>query len=286
MIDPSEPVFRFAPSPNGLLHLGHAYSALVNFEMSQAIYGRFLLRMEDIDTVRCSPAYEDQIYDDLTWLGITWEQPVRRQSDHFDAYQHAFEALESEALVYPFTLSRADLKRQVEAHEQAGDIWPRDPDGAPLAPPRQPDADLHMDDIWPWRLDMKRALEIVRTPLHWHEFDLENEAKAPKLAEPERWGDVVITRKDTPTSYHLSVVVDDALQGVTHVVRGKDLEQATAVHRLLQNLLGLQAPLYHHHDLVMAQDGRKLSKSNNDTSLKSLREAGMTPIDIRRMVGL
>ncbi len=283
-------IFRFAPSPNGALHLGHAYSALVNFQLAQEIGGRFLLRMEDIDIARCSEAWEDQIYEDLSWLGIKWEMPVRRQSDHFEDYQTALDSLISEDLVYPGFLSRGDVRRIVAAKEETGVIWPRDPDGAPLYPDidrLRPKAErqalLAEGERHTWRLDMAAAQKYTGKPIEWIEFGDQN---SENIADPGKWGDVVLARSDTPTSYHLAVVVDDALQGVTHVVRGRDLYDATSVHRLLQEILGLAPPHYHHHQLITDDAGFKLSKSNQDTSIKSLREAGCTPGDIGRMVGI
>ena len=280
------PVFRFAPSPNGALHLGHAYSAILNFEMARETGGRLLLRMEDIDTERCSPALERAMLDDLAWLGLSWEEPVRRQSEHFADYEKALDALEAEGLVYRAYLSRSEIRRLVEAHEMTGTPWPRDPDGAPVYPGSREE---NGDDDAPYllRLDMERALAWRGEPPEWIEDGSGPDGQSGRIsADPAAWGDVVLARRDTPTSYNLSVVLDDALQGVTHVVRGRDLFHATSVHVLLQDLMGLPRPRYVHHDLVLAEDGRKLSKSNRDTSLRSLRAAGTTPEDIRRMIGL
>lgn len=280
---PQQPVFRFAPSPNGALHLGHAYSALLNFKAAKEAGGRFLIRVEDIDRVRCTSALETAMFDDLTWLGLEWETPVRRQSEHFADYRQALELLEHEGLAYRSQLSRGDVKRIVEAEEARGIIWPRDPDGAPLFPGRKYEADrVDADGAFALRLDMKAALSRAGTNFTW----CEGEPSTEQQADPSKWGDVVLARRDTPTSYNLSVVVDDALQGVTDVVRGVDLFDATAVHILLQKLLGLPQPNYMHHQLIMDDDGRKLAKSNKDTSLASLREAGLTLNDIKRMIGL
>lgn len=282
----TQPVFRFAPSPNGYLHLGHAYSALLNFEMARETGGRMLVRVEDIDTARCRPDLERQMLEDLRWLGIEFEEPVRRQSDHFADYTSAIDALVDEGLVYRSVLSRGDLKRIVEAAEERGDVWPRDPDGAPLHPGRNHEPPLPDDAPQALRLDMKKALEMIGPDLDWAEEGEGPDGETGHVsADPSRWGDIVLARKETPTSYHVSVVVDDALQGVTHVVRGRDLFYATEVHVLLQALLGLPQPVYHHHDLILADDALKLSKSRGDTSIKALREAGLTPEDVRRMVG-
>ncbi len=280
---PAQPVFRFAPSPNGALHLGHAFSALVDFDLCRAAQGRFLLRIEDIDRTRCRPQYEAAIYDDLAWLGLAWEEPVRRQSEHMADYAAALERLRAMELVYPAFLSRAEIARAT-----ADPAWPRDPDGMPLYPGDDRDLDpaeaaRRIAAGAPYALRLRMDAAIARVgPLSWRE-DSENAAVA---ADPIAWGDVVIARRETPTSYHLSVVVDDAMQGVTNVVRGRDLYHATSVHVLLQALLGLPSPRYHHHRLIRDTSGRKLSKSDRDTSLAALRAAGRTPADIRRMVGL
>ncbi len=285
------PVFRFAPSPNGLLHLGHALSALMNFELARKAGGRLLLRIEDIDRTRCLPEYEAAIYQDLAWLGIEWEEPARRQSEHFDDYRAALEGLEREGLVYPAFESRGEIVRLVAAREGPGrKPWPTDPDGAPLYPGTArelaPDERARRCASEPYalRLDLQKVLARIGRPLSWNESG-EAEPRAIE-AMPGRWGDVILGRKETPTSYHLAVVIDDALQGVTHVVRGRDLYEATAVHRLLQELLALPAPVYHHHRLVLDEAGRKLAKSSESTALRALRESGAMPADIRRLVGL
>jgi glutamyl-Q tRNA(Asp) synthetase len=279
-------VFRFAPSPNGALHLGHAYSAIANYEMAREAGGRFLLRMEDIDTERCSPALERGIREDLEWLGIEWDGPVRRQSEHFDEYRAALDALEAEGLVYRAWLSRSEIRRLVEEKESAPGAWPRDPDGAPLYPGGRHETGDD-SEAYVLRLDMREAIARIGLPQDWQERGAGPSGETGSIAaDPAAWGDVVLARRDTPASYNLSVVIDDALQGVSHVVRGRDLFHATSVHVVLQELLGLSRPHYFHHDLVLGEDGRKLSKSNRDTSLKALRAAGVTPRDIRKMIGL
>jgi glutamyl-Q tRNA(Asp) synthetase len=283
-------VFRFAPSPTGYLHLGHALSALLNFEMARAAGGRHLLRIEDTDTTRCRPEFERAIYEDLAWLGIDWEEPVRRQSEHFGEYRKTLERLEREGLLYPAFESRAEIARLVAEREASGVAWPRDPDGAPLYPGTARELSSgdrvrrRASEPFALRLDMRGAIARVSHPLTWTETSDGHEHQIP--ATPERWGDVVLSRKDTEASYHLAVVLDDALQGVTHVVRGRDLYEATSVHRLLQELLGLPAPIYHHHRLVLDADGKKLSKRDQSTTLHDLRAAGWTPADVRRAVGL
>jgi glutamyl-Q tRNA(Asp) synthetase len=285
-------VFRFAPSPNGHLHLGHALSVLLNADMARANGGRLLLRIEDIDTTRCKPEYEEAIYQDLEWLGIGWERPVRRQSEHFDDYRAALARIDAQGLLYPSFESRGEIAALVAERERFGP-WPRDPDGAPLypgtaktLPPSEWARRIAAGEPYALRLDMAAA--IARSgALTWTETGAGPENEGGSIAAaPEQWGDVVLARKDTPTSYHLAVVVDDAVQNVTHVVRGQDLFRATGVHRLLQSLLGLPSPAYHHHRLVPGPDGRKLSKSTRATALRSLRDDGANPADIRRMVGL
>ena len=277
------PIFRFAPSPNGLLHLGHAYSALVNKQLCAQMNGQYLLRMEDIDLTRCTPQLERQTLSDLGWLGITWDEPVRRQSEHFDDYQAALDRLRAKGLVYPSFMTRGEIRNKVVELDQLGTGWPRDPDGSPHYPGAERDwsndkceAMRQANPKHAWRLNMKAALDMLDHQLDWQEFDPEDPNSTREVsAHPEKWGDVVLARSETPTSYHLAVTIDDALQEVTHVVRGRDLYEATSVHRLLQWLLNLPEPLYHHHDLVIDENGRKLSKSDGDVSLKALRDSGV-----------
>lgn len=280
MTAPARPTFRFAPSPNGLLHLGHARSALLNAAMADAAGGRLLLRIEDIDPARCRPHFEAAILEDLAWLGLDWERPVRRQSAHFADYRAALDRLAAMGLVYESFESRAQIRHAVE--ERPG--WPRDPDGAPLFPFAREEmseaerARRHAaGEPHALRLDMTRATALAGA-LSWREAG----TAAPLVADPMAWGDIVIARKEVPTSYHLAVVVDDALQGVTHVVRGRDLKAATSVHRLLQHLLDLPEPLYTHHALLLDGEGRKLSKSIGSESLRALRQAGVSAEDVRR----
>jgi glutamyl-Q tRNA(Asp) synthetase len=285
------PTFRFAPSPNGELHLGHAHSALVNARRAAEAGGRFLLRIEDIDLERCTREFERGILQDLAWLGIRWEQPVRRQSEHFADYAEALQRLIDEGLAYPAFMSRGEIRAWLA--EDAPADWPRDPDGAPFYPPRdrgmaarQRDARIASGEAYSWRLDMTAALARLRYRPAWLETGMGPAGEAGRIvADPAAWGDVVIARKDVPASYNLCVVVDDAIQGITDVVRGRDLFHATAVHRVLQDLLGLPVPAYHHHDLILGADGRKLSKSRGDTALRALRDAGSTPGDIARLIG-
>ncbi len=339
------PVFRFAPSPNGYLHLGHALSALINADMARASGGRLLLRIEDIDAARCRPEYEAAIDEDLAWLGIEWEKPVRRQSEHDADYRAALDRLDAMGLVYPSFESRAEIAMMVAGREARGP-WPRDPDGVPhypgtakTLPASERARRMASGEPYALRLDMEAAIasfahftsplegevdhrsfsgggreggeqktnsEILYTPfpipppqggrkesvgrtssLSWSESGAGPNGETGLIAaDPAAWGDVILARKDTPTSYHLAVVVDDAAQGVTDVVRGCDLFHATSVHRLLQVSLGLPQPRYRHHRLVLDADGRKLSKSTAATGLRELRAQGLAPADVRRLVGL
>jgi glutamyl-Q tRNA(Asp) synthetase len=286
------PVFRFAPSPNGFLHLGHAFSALLNFDLAREAGGRFLLRIEDIDPTRCRPEFETAIYEDLAWLGISWDTPVRRQSEYLDAYREVVEQLTALGLLYPSFESRAEIARLVAEREAAGP-WPRDPDGAPLYPGdarslSAPERRRLIETGMPYalRLDMAAARARAKRLTWIEQGEGPGGERGMVTAQPEAWGDVILARKETPTSYHLSVVIDDALQGVTDVVRGQDLFWSTSVHRLLQALLGFAPPAYRHHRLIRDTAGQKLSKSTKATALRELRAGGATPAGIRRLVGL
>jgi glutamyl-Q tRNA(Asp) synthetase len=279
------PVFRFAPSPNGELHLGHAYSAMFSERQARKAGGKLLLRIEDIDTIRCRPVYAEHMIEDLAWLGIDFEGPVLRQSEHLSRYRQALAALEARGLVYPCFCSRAEIAAAV------GPAGPRDPEGAPLYPgtcrglshaARR--ARIARREPYALRLDMTAALAAAPPLSFWEEGIGPGGEHGRLPAAPERWGDVVLARKDIRTSYHLAVVLDDAMQEVTTVTRGHDLFHATGVHRLLQHLFGLPEPLYHHHRLIGDDTGRKLSKSAGDRSLRSLRQAGVTPQHIRQLL--
>ena len=286
------PVFRFAPSPNGYLHLGHAFSAMLNSDLARQAGGRFLLRIEDIDPTRCRSEFEAAIDEDLIWLGLSWEKPVRRQSEHFAEYRTALEKLTALGLVYPAFESRAEIAGLIRLKETEAP-WPRDPDGAPLYPgsaralPPEERARL-MQAGAPYALRLDMALACARVgQLNWIERGEGPQGERGAVAaDPAAWGDVIIARKETPTSYHLAVVVDDALQGVSEVVRGQDLFWSTSVHRLLQQLLGLPQATYRHHRLIRDAAGQKLSKSTEATGLRELRAAGVTPAEVRRHVGL
>lgn len=286
------PVFRFAPSPNGRLHLGHAFSALTNQQLACRCGGRLLLRIEDIDVTRCRPEFEQGIYEDLAWLGLNFDGKVRRQSEHFEAYRGALGQLAARGLVYPCFCSRQQIARAVAAREaEAGKAWPRDPDGSALYPGScrrlsQAEAGerIARGEAHVMRLAMDKALaEIGEAP--WYRlFDGEG-TESRVAAAPARWGDVVLARKDVPTSYHLAVTVDDALHGVSHVVRGTDLEAATDIHVVLQRLLGLPTPRYHFHRLLQDETGQKLAKSRMSESLAALRAKGVTANEIRQRLG-
>lgn len=287
----SDRIFRFAPSPNGELHLGHACSALINHDMATASSGRLLLRMEDTDTQRCRPEYEHQILDDLGWLGIVWDEPVRRQSDHLAVYLASLERLRKIDVVYPAVMSRRDIAVHVARAEVDGGTWPRDPDGAPIYPGTERNLGaaerqrlIDSGQPFAWRLDLHAAARRLGRPVDWFEEGRGPSGETGRIAcDWSRWGDIVLTRSDRLVAYHLAVVVDDALQGVTDVVRGHDLFHATALHRLLQELLELPTPRYTHHHLLTDETGRKLSKRDRDLSLKSLRRR-WTPADIRTMI--
>jgi glutamyl-Q tRNA(Asp) synthetase len=280
--DASRPVLRFAPSPNGRLHLGHAYSALMNERAATEMVGRLLLRIEDLDRTRSKPEFEASIRNELVWLGIRFESAVRRQSEHADDYTEAFGRLAARGLVYPCFCSRAEVVRFA-----AG----RDPDGAPVYGgacrgllPEERAARLARGDKVAWRLDAGAALDLVPAPLTWTEFG-EGSRAEDRRAEPQIWGDVVLRGRDLAASYHLAVTVDDALQGVSDVVRGRDLLAATSVHRLLQTLLDLPSPRYRHHRLVLDSSGAKLAKSRSSSSLADLRTKGVSASDIRVALG-
>jgi glutamyl-Q tRNA(Asp) synthetase len=274
-MSPRPLVTRFAPSPTGLLHLGHAFSALFAFDAARRSGGRFLLRIEDIDPGRCRAEFDDAIREDLAWLGLEWEEPVRRQSEHPNDYRDALDRLEGMGLLYPCACTRKEIAAEIERsphapHGPEGPVYPGICRGKAGVAPRE--AAL--------RLDLEKALALTG-PLAWHDREAGTVA-----ADPRPFGDVVLARKDVPTSYHLSVTLDDHLQGVTLVTRGRDLFEATHVHRLLQALLGLDVPDYHHHRLLVGPDGRRFAKRDRSLTLRSLRQAGRTPEDIRRMVGV
>ena len=278
------PVFRFAPSPNGDLHLGHAYCALVTDHLAKLARGRFLLRIEDVDGGRARDEFERQIYDDLQWLGLEWETPVWKQSEHMGNYKKTLETLDQMGLLYPCFASRMQI-----INHPLNETMPLSPDGLHIYPgiyrdlPKS-EAAQRIKEGQPHtlRLNMKKAAKLATQKVDLITFDeRQAEGHYKTIAQfPEVWGDVVLARKDIPTSYTLAVVVDDALQGVTHVTRGEDLYHATSLQRLLQILLDLPEPLYFHHSLIVDMTGRKLAKSDDDVSLKAIRATGISPQDL------
>jgi glutamyl-Q tRNA(Asp) synthetase len=292
------PRIRFAPSPNGRLHLGHAFSALYASNTAAELGGIFMLRIEDIDVGRCREEFVDAIYEDLAWLGLTWETPVRRQSEHFDAYEAALKKLRDLNVVYPCFATRREIELSITENNIDLERWPRDPDGALLypgiyknLPAEEKNALMWEGRTYAWRLDMEKAQILAERmaggPITFYEEESGPAGEAGRQPiQPNLFGDVVIARKDVPTSYHLAVTVDDALQNITHVTRGRDLYPATYVHRLLQVLLDLPEPKYRHHRLIEDETGRRLSKSARDLGLGDLRLTGKSPDDIRRMIGL
>ncbi len=272
-------VTRFAPSPTGWLHLGHAYAAL--FAHEKAAGGRFLIRLEDIDGMRAKPEYEEAIFEDLAWLGLTWKRPVRRQSDHFDDYRAALAKLEAQSVLYPCFCTRREIQEEIS---RAGNA-PQGPDG-PLYPGtcRNRSVDERAERIaageaYALRLDLAKAVTLVSKQLTWKDRD-----RGSFTMRPDVFGDVVLARKDTPASYHLAVVVDDALQGITLVTRGEDLLEATHLHRLLQELLGLPVPEWQHHRLITDETGKRLAKRDDARSLRSLRAAGWSPERVKEAI--
>ncbi len=279
---PAGAVTRFAPSPTGFLHLGHARSALFGASLARRAGGRFLLRIEDVDAARCRPEYAAAIEEDLAWLGLGWERPVRRQSAHMGEYRAALDRLAARGLLYPCFCTRAEIAREVAAAGHA----PHGPEGPPYpgtcrrVPRAERDARPGRGEPHALRLDMAAALAEAPAGLSFEEL---GEGRLP--ADPAPFGDAVLARKDVPASYHLCVCHDDALQGVSAVARGADLKPATALHRLLQALFGWPEPLYAHHPLLFDAAGRRLSKREGAPSIRSLRQAGHSPAAVRAMAG-
>ena len=269
-------VTRFAPSPTGYLHRGHAFSALTAFEAARAASGRFLLRIEDIDATRCRPAYDAALLEDLAWLGLAWETPVRRQSDHLSDYDAAMQRLRDAGLAYRCFKTRKEI---AQAAQSAPHGLPAPYTGAPLPAAEEADR-LASGQAFAWRLSLAAAER------HLGGFDLTfTEGGETRPADPTAAGDIVLARKDVGVAYHLAVVVDDALQGVTHVIRGQDLYEATPVQRLLQTLLDLPAPTYRHHPLLVGPDGKRYAKRDHAQTLREIRAAGVTADQLRRELG-
>ncbi|MCE9519046.1 MAG: tRNA glutamyl-Q(34) synthetase GluQRS [Verrucomicrobia bacterium] len=275
-------VTRFAPSPTGWLHLGHAFAALFAADEARRSGGRFLLRMEDIDSTRSKPEYEAAIYEDLHWLGLQWEEPVRKQSDHFADYRTALKKLESLDVLYPCFCTRREIQDEIARAGQA----PHGPEG-PVYPGtckklgrNETETRIAEGRDYALRLDLTKAMVLAGCNLHWEDL-----SHGKFIADPSALGDVVLARKDTPTSYHLAVVVDDAAQGITLVTRGEDLLPATHLHRVLQQLLGLPVPIWKHHRLITDETGKRLAKRDDARSLRTLRELGWTPERVRDELG-
>ena len=271
------PVTRFAPSPTGRLHLGHAHSALAGWRAAREGGGRFLLRIEDIDPVRCRPEFTDGILEDLAWLGLDWDGPVRIQSQHLATYRAALERLSDAGLTYPCFCTRRDIQAEIARAGGAphGSEGPLYPGTCRRLSPGERQGRMAAGENWAIRLDIAAA--VARTGrLEWRD-----RRRGPQTARPESLGDVVLARKDVPTSYHLAVTVDDAIQGVTLVTRGVDLFEATHVHRLLQALLGLPVPEWDHHPLLTDAAGRRYAKRDRAVTLAAMRAAGMTPDAVR-----
>ena len=271
-------ITRFAPSPTGYLHLGHAYSAMFAYQAAQKVGGIFLLRIEDIDPVRCKPEFTTAIFEYLSWLGLKWPEPVRKQSEHLSDYAHALDQLRDMGVLYPCFCTRKEIADEVAAsgyapHGIDGVIYP--------GTCRNLSSQLRAEKLAEhktanWRLDVAKA-EAITGALTW---------RGEIAVRPQDFGDVVLARKDVPTSYHLSVTVDDHLQGVTLVTRGEDLFRATDIHRLLQALLNYETPQYHHHPLILDAQGRRYAKRDQSVTLCALRESGASPQQIMEKIGL
>ena len=280
-------VTRFAPSPSGLLHRGHAFSALTAFAAARRAGGRFLLRVEDIDAERCRPQFEHDIYEDLAWLGVEWETPVRRQSEHLDEYQAALERLRSEGMVYRCFRTRKEVLDEMARAPHGPEPQPFR--GGPL-PTAEERARLERGEPFAWRLSLDAAQARLGRgfgPLEFLEGASEGDGVDSGMvrAEPEGAGDVVLARKGLGVAYHLAVVVDDALQGITEVIRGEDLFEATHIQVLLQRLLGLPTPTYRHHRLLLRPDGKRYAKRDTSETLRALREAGVDAAELRAQLG-
>ncbi len=277
---------RFAPSPSGWLHRGHALSALTAFEAARAVGGRFLLRIEDIDKARCKPAFEAAIFEDLAWLGLAWEAPVRRQSGHLGDYAAALGQLRTHGLVYRCFRTRREVLDEI-TRAPHGD-GPPPFNGAPL-PADEEARRLERGDAFAWRLSLEAAMAALGPA--WDELSFVEEGSGPSgetgviRADPARLGDVVLARKDLGVAYHLAVVVDDAAQDVTCVIRGWDLQEAAHIQRLLQALLGLPAPHYRHHRLLLRADGKRFAKRDHGETLADIRARGISPAALRRELG-
>lgn len=270
-------ITRFAPSPTGLLHLGHALAAQVAWDLAAAVGGTFLVRIEDIDFTRCRPEYEAAIFEDLTWLGYSWPEPVWRQTARFPVYAAALGRLEAMGVLYPCFCTRQEIAAAITAPQ--GESAALYPGTCRRLSAMEREQRLGSGQLFAWRLNAAHAQSLTG-PLTWHDT-----LAGDQMVDLRGLGDVVLGRKDVATSYHLSVTNDDAAQGVTLVTRGEDLFESTHVHRLLQALLGLPVPQWHHHRLVCDESGKRLAKRDSARSLRSLRETGRTPAGIRSLIG-
>jgi glutamyl-Q tRNA(Asp) synthetase len=292
----AKPVERFAPSPTGLLHLGHAFSALTAFEAAKKDGGRFLIRIEDIDTTRSRSEYEDAIFEDLAWLGLDWEEPVLRQTERFDAYRAALDDLKARKLIYPCFCTRKEINALSAPHHDGSAMGPDGPAYPGTCRALPEDSKRMQRDPFAWRLDIRKAIASIGGAGIVKKLSFKEVGKGPNgerkkiNLDPgyliDSCGDVVLGRKETPASYHLSVVLDDALQQITHVTRGQDLFAATSIHRLLQAMFGRPTPSYRHHRLITDESGKRLAKRDDARSLRSLREGGATPEDVRKILGM
>jgi glutamyl-Q tRNA(Asp) synthetase len=273
-------VTRFAPSPTGHLHRGHAFSALTAFQAARAAGGRFLLRIEDIDATRCRPQFERAIHEDLAWLGVEWERPVRRQSEHLDDYRAALERLRDEGIVYRCFRTRKEILDEIG---QAPHGLPPPFRGAPLDASEERRR-LAAGEPFAWRLSLEAAR--ARLGPEWTALSFVEESEGELRADPSAAGDVVLARKDVGVAYHLAVVVDDALQGITHVIRGQDLFEAAHIQVLIQALMGWPTPTYRHHRLLAGPDGRRFAKRDRSVTLAELRASGLSPATLRAELGL
>ena len=268
---------RFAPSPTGYLHLGHAFSAWTAFTAAREAGGRFLLRLEDIDTVRCKPEYADAIYEDLAWLGLEWDEPVRRQSEHFDQYETVLQRLRGLGVVYRCFKTRKEIMEDIaRAPHDVGDVY-RGP-VEPMSPDEEAER-LAAGEAYAWRLSLERCRD--RLGARFDAMRFVEEGQGEIRADPDRLGDAILARKDVGTSYHIAVVHDDALQGITHIIRGRDLYDLTPLHVLLQTLLDLPTPVYRHHRLLTDERGERFAKRNKAATLRAMREDGVTPDQVR-----
>lgn len=270
---------RFAPSPTGYLHLGHAFSAWTAFNAAQAAGGRFILRIEDTDQTRCRPAFEAAIYEDLAWLGLTWESPVRRQSAHMADYKAGLDRLTALGVLFRCFKTRKEL---LEGIASAPHSFSGPEPVTPLLPHTEAEL-LATGKAFAWRLSLQRSQDLLGA--EWDQLGFEANGIWVK-ANPAQLGDIVLARKEFPSSYHLASVLDDAIQGITHVIRGEDLAEAAHIHVVLQKLLGLPTPKYQHHRLILDADGKRFAKRNQSVTLRSLRESGTSPAEIRTSLGL